>query len=158
GRACLTCHQPDQGWTITPEGVQQRFIESRGLDPIFRNNDGSNCEDADITTLRKRRSALSPLLTRGLLRVRVYLPPGAEFAIDAGDHPVDCNGPRDSVSMYRRPLPATNLRFLSAVMWDGRESSSTTTILQNLAQQADDATMGHAQAAQHLTDREKQAI
>ena len=43
-------------------------------------------------------------------------------------------------------------------MWDGRESSPTTTILQDLAQQADDATMGHAQAARRLTDQEKQAI
>ena len=60
--------------------------------------------------------------------------------------------------MYRRPLPSTNLGFLSAVMWDGRESSATTTVLQDLAQQADDATMGHAQAARHLTDLEKQAI
>jgi len=24
--------------------------------------------------------------------------------------------------MYRRPLPTSNLRFLSAVMWDGRAS------------------------------------
>src|SRR6187431_1639879 len=45
GRTCFTCHRPAQGWTITPEGVQRRFIESGGLDPIFRNNDGSNCED-----------------------------------------------------------------------------------------------------------------
>ena len=37
-------------------------------------------------------------------------------------------------------------------------SSPTTTILQDLAQQADDATTGHAQAARHLTDPEKQAI
>jgi len=44
------------------------------------------------------------------------------------------------------------------VMWDGRESSPSTTILQDLAQQADDATIGHAQAARHLTDKEKQAI
>jgi cytochrome c peroxidase len=40
--------------------------------------------------------------------------------------------------MYRRPLPSTNLGFLSAVMWDGRELSLET--------QADDATLGHAQA------------
>ena len=32
GRACFTCHRPDQGWTITPEDVQRRFTESRGLD------------------------------------------------------------------------------------------------------------------------------
>jgi hypothetical protein len=28
--------------------------------------------------------------------------------------------------MYRRPLPATHLRFLSSVMFDGRESSPLT--------------------------------
>jgi hypothetical protein len=43
------------------------------------------------------------------------------------------------VSVYRRPLPATNLGFLSAVMWDGREP--------DLFSQARDATLGHAQAA-----------
>ena len=29
-----------------------------------------------------------------------------------------------TLSMYRRPLPTANLRFLSQVMWDGRESSA----------------------------------
>jgi hypothetical protein len=74
------------------------------------------------------------------------------------DDPYGCHAPLTSLSLYRRPLPSTNLGFLSAVMWDGRESSATTTILQDLAQQADDATMGHAQAAQHLTDAEKREI
>src|SRR5690242_6710918 len=59
--------------------------------------------------------------------------------------------------MYRRPLPATNLRFLSAVMSDGRESTPATgttkilysnypnSLLRDLAHQAVDATLGHAQ-------------
>ena len=42
------------------------------------------------------------------------------------------------VSMYRRPLPSTNLGFLSAIMWDGREPS--------LSSQAIDATLIHAEA------------
>lgn len=158
GRACITCHRPDQGWTITPDDVRQRFIGTRGLDPIFRNNDGSNCEGADIDTLGKRRTAFSVLLTRGLIRIGIDVPSGAEFVVDDVDDPYGCGAPVTSVSMYRRPLPATNLRFLSAVMWDGRESSATTTVLQDLAQQADDATMGHAQAGRHLTAQEKQAI
>jgi hypothetical protein len=158
GRACATCHRPDQGWTITPEDVQRRFVKSNGLDPIFRTNDGSTCEDADISTPGQRRNAFALLLSRGLIRVAADLPAGAEFTIDSVEDPYDCRAPHTTVSMYRRPLPATNLRFLSAVMWDGRESSPTTTILQDLAQQADDATMGHAQAARHLTDPETQAI
>src|SRR5262245_11356893 len=59
GRSCFSCHRPAQGWTITPESVQQRFAESKGLDPIFRTNDGSNCEGADGSTFGKRRSAYS---------------------------------------------------------------------------------------------------
>jgi cytochrome c peroxidase len=158
GRVCFTCHRPDQGWTITPEDVQRRFFESRGLDPIFLNNDGSNCEGADIGTLSKRRTAFSLLLTRGLIRIGLEVPAGAEFTIDDVDDPYRCSAPSGMVSMYRRPLPATNLGFLSAVMWDGRESSATTTILEDLAQQADNATINHAQATRHLTTQEQQAI
>ena len=158
GRACFTCHRPDQGWTITPDDVRQRFVASGGLDPIFRSNDGSNCEGADVGTLSKRRRAFSLLLSRGLIRIGLEVPANAEFIIDRVDDPYACGAPLTGASMYRRPLPSTNLGFLSAVMWDGRESSATTTILQDLGQQADDATIGHAQAARHLTDPEKEAI
>jgi hypothetical protein len=44
-----------------------------------------------------------------------------------------------TVSVYRRPLPATNLNFESTLMADGREP--------NLTSQATDATLIHAQAA-----------
>ena len=158
GRSCFTCHRPAQGWTITPESVQSRFVESRGLDPIFRTNDGSNCEGADVSTVATRRAAFSQLLTRGLIRVGIDVPAGAEFVIDSIDDPYNCGAPLTAASMYRRPLPSTNLGFLSAVMWDGRESSPTTTILQDLAKQADDATQGHAQASLHLAPEEAQAI
>jgi cytochrome c peroxidase len=154
----FSCHRPEEGWTITPDEVQQRFVASRGLDPIFSANDGSNCENADISSLRQRRQAFSLLLSRGLIRIGIDVPHDAEFFIESVDDPYACNAPLTAASMYRRPLPATNLKFLSAVMWDGRESSATTTILEDLAQQADDATTGHAQSARHLTDQEKQAI
>src|SRR5262245_22203924 len=42
-RACVTCHQPNNGWTITPASVRKRFRDSDGLDPIFRTNDGATC-------------------------------------------------------------------------------------------------------------------
>jgi hypothetical protein len=74
--------------------------------------------------------------------------------------------------MYRRPLPAANLRFLSTVMWDGRESSPQTgtqkitfatnpgDLLADLAHQAVDATAIHAQANSNpvLTSEQQQAI
>jgi hypothetical protein len=60
--------------------------------------------------------------------------------------------------MYRRPLPATNLRFLSTVMWDGRESLPGNTLQQNLKHQANDATTGHAQGAALTDDLEQQIV
>ena len=158
GRSCFSCHRPAQGWTISAASVRERFDESRGLDPIFRTNDGSNCEGADASTLGKRQRAYSLLLNRGLIRVGIEVPAGAEFVIDSVDDPYHCGAALTGASMYRRPLPTTNLRFLSAVMWDGRESTSTTTVLQDLAKQADDATTGHAQASLHLTPQEAQDI
>jgi cytochrome c peroxidase len=38
------------------------------------------------------------------------------------NNPYGCNE-SNVISQYRRPLLATNLRFLSTVMFDGRESS-----------------------------------
>jgi len=158
GRSCSTCHRPAQGWTLTPESVRQRFEESRGFDPLFRTNDGSVCEGADVSTMSRRRAAFSMLLNRGLIRVGMDVKPGFEFEIEAVDDPYGCGAPLTSASLFRRVLPSTNLHFLSAVMWDGRESSPTTTILQDLAHQANDATLGHAQASLDLTPADANAI
>src|ERR1044072_6715183 len=42
GRACVTCHVEDEGWSFSAEGVRKRFDRTQGLDPIFRTVDGSN--------------------------------------------------------------------------------------------------------------------
>src|SRR5262244_2194366 len=39
GRACISCHVPNQAWTISPPDVQRRFALSDGTDAIFRTND-----------------------------------------------------------------------------------------------------------------------
>jgi cytochrome c peroxidase len=98
------------------------------------------------------------LLTRGLIRVGLDVPQGAEFIIDQVSDPNQCAPGTSDASLYRRPLPSTNLRFLSAVMWDGRESSATTTVAQDLAHQAVDATLGHAQALRAPTAAQVQEI
>src|SRR5271163_3430251 len=67
GRTCFSCHRPAEAWSITPGEVRDRFADSEGLDPIFRNNDGSNCEGADISSIGKRRKAFSLLLSKGLI-------------------------------------------------------------------------------------------
>jgi len=145
GRTCASCHRPGQAWSITPSEVTQRFDRTAGLDPIFRANDGSNCAGADLTTVERRRRAFSALLTKGLIRVALDVPANAEFEIVSVDDPYRCGSPPTSASMYRRPLPTTNLSFLSAVMWDGRASVPGRAIREDLVAQAIDATTQHAQ-------------
>jgi cytochrome c peroxidase len=145
GRSCATCHRPAQGWNITPAELRDRFDRTDGLDPIFRTNDGSNCGGADISTIGKRRRAFSLLLEKGLIRVPLDLPAGAEFDLAAVEDPYRCGSPGTSASMYRRPLPTANLKFLSAVMWDGRASRAGQTIRDGLVRQVVDAVTGHAQ-------------
>src|SRR5262245_30264990 len=58
GRSCATCHSPGEGWSVSSDGVNLRFLLTLGLDPIFRTNDGSNCDhDIDTTSLEGRRKA-----------------------------------------------------------------------------------------------------
>ncbi|MGE5323430.1 MAG: hypothetical protein ACM3SW_11235, partial [Actinomycetota bacterium] len=143
GRACVTCHQPTQGWSVSAAAVQQRFKASNGLDPIFRAVDGANCP-TNFTPGNANDS--TQLLNRGLLRIDRPLPDNAQFTIEVTDDPYNCSTPTD-ISVYRRPLPSTNLRFLSAVMWDQRENAPGRSVPDDLTQQAIDATLGHAQAA-----------
>ena len=157
-RACISCHQPQDGWTITPSSVRKRFADSDGLDPIFRLNDGAVCPDADASTLDARRRAYRLLLRKALIRVALSIPVNAEFSLVDVDDPYDCT-PGTELALFRRPLPSTNLRFLSAVMWDGRETQPGKTMEENFRQQAIDATLGHAQAlAAPTEDQLKQIV
>jgi cytochrome c peroxidase len=161
GRRCVTCHMPDQGWSVSAESVQRRFAFTAGLDPIFRTNDGSNCTTSDVSTVNARRQAYSLLLERGLFRVGLNVPANAEFFIESVDDPYNCDTPTTpllSASVYRRPLPSANLRFNAAVMWDARISQVPATLEEDLARQANAATRGHAAAQMDLTDAERKAI
>ena len=147
GRRCVTCHQSAEGWTITPSGVQARFAATGGLDPIFRTVDGSNCAADDTSTIERRRAAYSLLLEKGVIRIDLEVPAQAEFLIESVDDPHDCGAPLTGASMFRRPLPTTNLGFLSTVMWDGRETIAGHAIRDGLLAQAREATVRHAEGA-----------
>jgi len=156
GRSCATCHRPAQAWTITPAELHDRFNRTDGLDPVFRRNDGSNCEGADLSSVSTRRRAFSLLLAKGLIRIARELPAGAEFSVVGMDDPYRCGTPLTTVAMYRRPLPTVNLKFLSAVMWDGRHSTPGF-MRDGLVSQAADAVTSHAQGARP-TPTQVQAI
>ena len=157
GRSCDTCHRLEDGWSITPAGVQARFDATQGTDPIFRTNDGSNSPNADVSTVDARRAAYNMLLTKGLIRVGIGIPENAEFELIAVDDPYHFSSAAE-LSLFRRPLPSTNLRFLSTVMWDGRETFADQTIHFDLGHQADGATQGHAQSSNPLTSAQQENI
>lgn len=106
GRSCATCHQADQGFSISAMGVQHAYARTRGTDPLFAAFDGANCPTGDST----RRAAHSLLLARGLIRIGIVLPAGPQFQISAVHDPYGCAITTDSttdrplVSVYRRPL------------------------------------------------------
>ena len=162
GRTCFTCHQPQTGWTVSAADVRARFAASAGTDPIFRLVDGATCPTDNVSTLNAKRRAYKLLMDKGLIRIGLPLPsaPNLEFSVVSVDDPYDCTANPATgltspttgiVSIYRRPLPSTNLGFLTAIMWDGREAS--------LAQQAIDATLIHAQATGAPTaDQQKQIV
>jgi hypothetical protein len=136
-RTCATCHDQEAAWSVTPAALQARFDASEGLDPIFRAVDGATSPRADVSTVEARLAAYDLLLTKGLVRVGMPIPADAEFTLTAVSDPYGFASATE-LSLFRRPLPSTNLRFMSTIMWDDREATLDT--------QARDATLGHAQA------------
>ncbi|MGH8318603.1 MAG: hypothetical protein ACREUL_11585 [Steroidobacteraceae bacterium] len=156
GRSCSTCHDPQEAMSFTPAHARRLFAATRGRDPLFAPVDGANCDHV----VKSDRAEHRLILQNGLIRIALPVPVNAEFSISVVSDPYGCALRIDpsthvlTLSVYRRPLPATNLPFLSAVMFDGRETvaplTSEATFAANLRtdliQQAIDATTGHAQA------------
>ena len=164
GRRCVSCHVPTVGWTVTPRQLQSvfnatdggAFEDGLGLGAAFRTNDGANSPRADVSTLAKRRSAYSMLLKHGVIRVGLPVPATAEFELVAVEDPYHFASAAE-LSLFRRPLPTSNLKFDSTVMWDGREVVPGQPVSTMLLNQANDATVGHAQG-QPLTQAQRQSI
>jgi cytochrome c peroxidase len=158
GRSCSSCHVAEQGLSVSAAGVRARFDQSHGSDPLFAPVDGANCP----SDKQGHRAGHSLLLRNGLIRVGLPLPANAQFTISVVHDPYGCaivpdpNGGQPTVSVYRRPLPTTNLVFLSTLMLDGRETVAPlnkeqtfiANLITDLTHQATDATLIHAQAAQ----------
>ena len=161
GRSCSTCHVAEQALSFSAASARQRFEKSRGADPLFAAVDGANCTNVQPAD----RAGHSLVLESGLIRIGLKLPANAQFTISVVHDPYGCaispdaNGGQPVVSVYRRPLPTTNLVFLSTIMFDGRETiaplnngqSFSANLISDLTHQATDATLIHAQATQSPT-------
>jgi cytochrome c peroxidase len=168
GRTCGTCHLASDAFGLSSRSIQATYDRTHGTDPLFAAVDGANCPG----TLSADPAAHSLLLNNGLIRIALQVPANAQFRIQAYSDPYGCAVVTDpstgiqTVSVYRRPLPTTNLRYLSAVMFDGRETvqplTSSATFQGNLdtdlMHQAMDATLIHAQATTPPTADQQAAI
>jgi hypothetical protein len=127
GRACVTCHQPADGMSLSTRTIRERWDATNGKDPLFAAIDGSNCPSLPQGV----ESSHSLLLEYGLIRVFRPWPPkdfdGREitpqFTIEVFHDPTGCNtdpvygldSANPMVSVYRRPRPTTNLKYITAV-------------------------------------------
>ena len=164
GRRCVSCHQPATGWTVTPESLREVFDRTRGgtiddgtgAGAIFRLVDGATSPTADVSTLAKRRTAYKMLLNKGLIRTFLPVPANAEYELVAVDDPYH-HASAAELSLFRRPLPTTNVEFLATIMWDGRENLAGQTIHTDLLDQANSAQVTHAAGAP-LTDAQRASL
>ena len=164
GRRCVSCHVPTVGWTITPAQLKRAFDDTDGgayedglgLGAVFRTVDGANSPLANVSTKSKRRDAYSMLLNRGVIRIGLPMPANAEFDLVAVDDPYHYASAAE-LSLFRRPLPTTNLKFDSTVMWDGREVVPGATVASELLTQSSDAVTTHAQG-KPLSAAQRQSI
>ncbi len=168
GRACATCHLASDAFGLGVTSIRATYAKSHGQDPLFAAVDGANCPNG----VPGNPADHSLLLKSGLIRIFLTLPSNSKFTISAVHDPYGCAILPDpqtggqSVSVYRRPLPTTNLRFLSAIMFDGRETvqplnnaaTFPANLVTDLMHQAVDATTGHAQAASAPTTDQQTAI
>jgi len=125
GRACVTCHQPSDGMSVSLDTIRERWHATKGEDPLFDPVDGSNCPSLPQTA----ESSHSLLLNRGLFRIFLPWPPKAadgtpikpEFSIEVVRDPTGCNNDpkyglhssNPMVSVYRRPRVVANMKYVT---------------------------------------------
>jgi dienelactone hydrolase len=124
GRACVTCHQPSDGMSISAATAQERWKASYGHDPLFAMVDGANCPSLP----ENDPASHSLLLDRGLFRIALPWPPrrpdgsaiDPDISIEVLRDPTGCNtsdlyglhSARPMISVYRRPRAVGNLAHI----------------------------------------------
>jgi len=188
GRACVNCHQPTYGMSVSAAGLRERWQATDGKDPVFAAFDGSNCPDLP----QDQESSHSLLLHRGLFRIPLPWPPRnpdgtlkpVEFSIEVVRDPTGCNTSREyglnsahpMVSVYRRPRPAANLKYvlsgaqpivLKTGMLADRDPETGKFVSMNLMAdarepslmtQAINAILGHEEARKEPTPKQLETI
>jgi len=127
GRACVTCHQPADGMSLSAASAAARWEQYGAADPLFAATDGSNCPDLP----QDGKDTHSLLIEKGLIRVARRWPPAdidghpikPDFEIAVVRDPTGCNlsprwglkSPHPAVSVFRRPRMVANLKYVQAI-------------------------------------------
>jgi mono/diheme cytochrome c family protein len=170
GRACVSCHQPADGMSVSLTTIQSRWTTTGGRDPLFAMVDGANCPGLPAQS----PASHSLLLEKGLFRVALPWPArtsdgqaiATEFQLEVIADPTGCNrvGPvgqseaTAQVSVFRRPRIAANLASLESqhalpgthLISDGRAPT--------LVAQMNDAAMHHLETDGALSVADQRAI
>jgi cytochrome c peroxidase len=133
GRSCATCHNPQDGFSISPETVETRWqrLQARRRynlcadDPLFRSIDADDYQQ-DFTTLR----------SRALFRVQVPLPNRVRMT----------NDPSATHAVFFRAAPPLNLLKHTAPYQQDRS-------VEALAEQARNAIDAHMEPTVQPTQR-----
>jgi hypothetical protein len=125
GRACMSCHQPADGMSLSTKTLNALWSAEGTRAPVFAAVDGSNCPNLPQENIDSH----SLLLRYGLFRIPRAWPPLAadgtalapEFDVAVVRDPTGCNTDPNygvdarQISVYRRPRPATNLPYVTAI-------------------------------------------
>ena len=127
GRACVTCHQPADGMSLSVPSVQHQWDLNGSKDPLFAASDGSNCPSLP----QAERASHSLLIDHGLIRIARPWPPRdpagqpikLDFTIEVVRDPTGCNldpkyglvSDQPRVSVFRRPRPVANFKYIQAM-------------------------------------------
>lgn len=161
-RGCVTCHQPANAMSVSVEAIRERWRVTKGEDPIFAAVDGSN----NPKLPQALESSHSLLLNRGLFRVGLPWPPAGknikpEFTIEVVRDPTGVNlddtyglkGANPTVSVFRRPRPSANLKYVLSP--DDVFNIKTGTLMAIDPETGKPASMNMMADARHLTLRQQ---
>ena len=126
GRSCVSCHIPEEAWSINPGTLQHLFDETNGTHPVFNELDANNPDVISPgSTVDELLAGYSMMLTRGVFRRGGTPRPNSEWELIAAEDPHGFANLNRLVH-WRRVMPTINFALGSAtVNWDGGNTIGT---------------------------------
>ncbi|GGB23983.1 hypothetical protein GCM10011380_12090 [Sphingomonas metalli] len=127
GRACVTCHQPADGMSLSAASAARQWERGGPRDSLFAASDGADCPSLP----QDARASHSLLIDHGLIRIARPWPPrdlngkaiSPDYKLEVVRDPSGCNlDPKwglhsadPHISVFRRPRPVANFKYIEAM-------------------------------------------